>query len=221
MKYWLPATLLTIIFILSGCNNNSVNKEDTKIKELKKAPQVSYINKNDKNSKALLLKGAKISKKTQIEIGKHLTSNINSKGVEAALIYCNTRAMHITDSISNAEGVSIKRLAKKYRNPINEMSDTESIIYKQFVIEWLNNAPIDSKLAIDKNGHPVYYKPMFVTKNCLQCHGSIDEDISAASQKFIANKYPNDKAVDFKDGQPRGMWAITFTDINVGKVKKH
>lgn len=219
MKYWLLSSFTIIILILSGCNNNSEKREDTKVKELKKSPQVFYINKNDKNSKALLLKGAKIAKITQIEIGKHLTNSINNKGVEAALNYCHTKAMHITDSISNAEGVIIKRLAKKNRNPINEMSDNETIIYKQFILEWLNNKPLDSKLAIDNNGHPVYYKPMFITKNCLQCHGSIDNDISAASQNFIANKYPHDKAVDFKNGQPRGMWAITFTDINVGKAK--
>jgi len=25
--------------------------------------------------------------------------------------------------------------------------------------------------------------------------------------------YPNDKAIDFEIGDPRGMWAITFNDI--------
>ena len=31
----------------------------------------------------------------------------------------------------------------------------------------------------------------------------------------ITELYPNDKAINFEDGHPRGMWAITFNDITV------
>ncbi len=84
-------------------------------------------------------------------------------------------------------------------------------------MEWLAHKSLKSKLAIDENGHPVYYKPIILTNNCLVCHGKPGESIPDNLAEKIAELYPDDKAINFEAGHPRGMWAITFSKITVNK----
>jgi hypothetical protein len=44
---------------------------------------------------------------------------------------------------------------------------------------------------------------------CLSCHGK-REQIPAPTLNAINQLYPNDKAFDFKEGDLRGIWHITF-----------
>jgi cytochrome c551/c552 len=42
---------------------------------------------------------------------------------------------------------------------------------------------------------------------CIKCHGG-KTDITESTQKMIAQKYPNDKAIGYQMGDLRGMWKI-------------
>ena len=50
---------------------------------------------------------------------------------------------------------------------------------------------------------------------CLTCHGKPGETIPTNLAKKIEELYPDDKAINFEAGQPRGMWEITFNDIKL------
>lgn len=211
MKYFLKYLGLSMVVLIVGCTtdtqkNNDENKADDGVK-------VSYVFQNDKETKSLKKRGAVITKLSTIAIGGALKKAIKKGGIEYALEFCNHEANRITDSLSKANNVVIKRVAKKNRNPNNEANALESKIYKQYIMEWLTNKTLTPKLAINENGHPVYYKPIILNNNCLVCHGKPGENIPENISAKIAELYPDDKAINFEDGHPRGMWAITFTDI--------
>ena len=50
-------------------------------------------------------------------------------------------------------------------------------------------------------------KPIFVEDACLACHGSKDK-----RPFFIVDKYPEDRAFDFKTGDLRGMVEVLFPE---------
>jgi len=216
MKY--PTIIISFVLIISllSCTNE-VKQSDEKQKVSDENIRISYVYQNDEQTKSVKKRGAVIAKVSTVALGKALQSAIKEGGPEQALTFCNHQAIKITDSLSKAEGAVIKRVAKKNRNPENEMSAVESKVFKQFLMEWLSGKTLEAKLTIDENNHPVYYKPILTTKNCLVCHGKPGKNIPENMADKIAELYPEDKAINFEDGHPRGMWVISFPEIKVNK----
>ncbi len=232
MKYTL-LWLAGVSLLLASCGsrlekkekahqNQDVNIETSKesIKPPHKPAQkpVDYVDiKDDSTRKALMEQGRIIAARTQRALGKELKSAIKSGGLEYAVAYCNTKAMPLTDSMSTTYHVDIRRLAKKFRNPENETNKVESEIFKNYVLAYIEKRPMYEGLSPDNSGHPVYYRPIKVDNLCLSCHGKPGEHIPNQLATKIASLYPDDKAINFELGQPRGMWAITFKDYKVAQ----
>jgi uncharacterized lipoprotein YehR (DUF1307 family) len=216
MKYLLIIINITIILSFTSCSpcDNSTEKEDNNSNADVK---VSYVYQNDAQTKNIKRKGATIVKLATLTLGKALNKAVLEDGAEKAIDFCSHQAMSITDSLATAEGVTIRRLAKKNRNPENETNAVESKIYKQYVMEWLSKRPLEPKITIDNDGHPVYYKPIIINQKCLTCHGKPGETMPENIASKIKELYPNDKAINFEDKHPRGMWAITFNNIKIGE----
>jgi hypothetical protein len=204
--------------ILAGCFNQS---EDSKNEQnVQKDTQLyngptNYLQLNDSLSKALINQGNSIAQKAGLSLQKALKAAINEGGLEYAIQFCNVEALPITDSVSESESVEIKRLAKKYRNTLNKTDSVESEIYKTYILDWLSGKPLKPSIMADENHHPVYYNPIYVGALCLNCHGEVGTNINPDLAATISKLYPDDKATNFKQGQLRGMWAITFNGIKV------
>jgi hypothetical protein len=52
----------------------------------------------------------------------NLKTAITNGGIEEAIKFCNTNAIPLTDSISNAKQLSISRISHKNRNLLNKAS---------------------------------------------------------------------------------------------------
>ncbi len=166
--------------------------------------------------KHLIIEGESLSKQVAVVLQKNLKSAIKNHGIDGAIGFCHGKAISLTDSVAKAHHVTIRRSAKKFRNPFNETSKLESDVYKQYVLDWLGNKPLKPQIIVDKNGRPVYYGLIKLNKKvCLQCHGLPGKDMPVEREKRIKQLYPGDKAVNFKFGQPRGMWVITFPEYKV------
>jgi len=222
MKAILLKSIIGIIlfFIITGCSNQKAEKKSNSQKNIStsldlKEGTYEYIVLDDSLKKELIKKGAKIAKLTASHLQKTLKNAIKEDGLEYAIEICNIDALNLTDSISKSESVQIKRLAKKYRNPVNETDSAESELFKSYILEWLGGRQLNPKIIPDDNGHPVYYNPIYVDKLCLNCHGEIGTNIESKLAKLINELYPDDKATNFKQGQLRGMWSITFTKYKV------
>lgn len=223
------ATLSILLF--SACMNNSVKKTATDQKSpetevqtntteqqplVEKLAQRNELNlKNDSIRTFLLTQGRIIASRTQRAIKAELQAAMRAGGLEQAVSTCSVKAMPLTDSISSVYDVSIRRLAKKNRNPANATNKEEDEIYKAYLLAWIEQRPLYESLVADQDGHPVYYRPIKVDGLCLNCHGSVGEQIPQNLAGKIAALYPEDKAIDFKEGQLRGMWAITFNEYQV------
>ena len=210
--------IITLPFLVVSCFNQTGYSEQTKTTSVVSSDQnesSEYVKLNDSLKGLLINSGNKISHKAGLSLKNALKNAINEGGLEYAIEFCNIEAIPITDSVSITESVEIKRLAKKYRNPLNETDSVESEIYKTYILDWLSGKPLKPRIIPNENQHPVYYNPIFVGALCLNCHGEVGSNIQLDLANTIQELYPEDKAIDFKQGQLRGMWAITFNSIKV------
>lgn len=221
---WTLLLLSGILISFSCCNSSGKLKEKTIEKKAYHPADIKpdttiYIVLNDSMKEYFTTQGKLISIRTKKAIQQALKNAIKEGGLIYALEYCNVNALPITDSVSISEHVQIRRLAKKNRNPLNETNQIESDIYKSYVIKWINGQVMYPMVIPGRNNHPMYFDPMLVEDLCLNCHGKPNEQINPELMKKITELYPNDKAIDFKVGELRGMWAITFLDYVVTDLK--
>jgi len=57
--------------------------------------------------------------------------------------------------------------------------------------------------VVSVDGKERVYVPLLVEKGCLKCHGPVAK-IDPKVRELIEKKYPEDRAVDFKEGDLRG-----------------
>jgi hypothetical protein len=209
--------LLSVLSVSCKQSKTNTNKTNTKeTEEIKKSVPVVLVW-SDSLDKALRDRAFKAAAITTRVLGKKLHLLVKKEGPEYAVEFCSKEAMRLTDSVSNAMGLNIRRLAKKYRNPDNETLGKDSLIFKKYIIDWLAHQPLNEQIIINKRGNPVYYNPIRVKHFCLTCHGEPGKTMNPDLAEKIKKHYPEDKATGFKEGQLRGMWVITFPQYTVKK----
>ncbi len=143
------------------------------------------------------------------ELQQHLKADPSGK---EALDFCSSKAEEITKSINDKlpEGASVRRTALNYRNKNNAPDPID-----QGIMEVFKKAADEHKLTpqniikIEDGNYTRYYKPLLTKAVCLKCHGT---EVSDDLKNLIKEKYPNDKALGFKNGDFRG--------VIVSRVKK-
>ena len=108
--------------------------------------------------------------------------------------------------IMEKDGYKIRHASARNRNPVNAATPDEINILESFD----RNREIKGQWDIvetDGKKFQRYMKPIFVEDACLACHGSKDK-----RPKFIIDKYPEDRAYDFKTGDLRGMVEVMFPE---------
>ncbi|MBS9767504.1 MAG: DUF3365 domain-containing protein [Flavobacteriaceae bacterium] len=155
--------------------------------------------------------GMKYALTTKAVLGKNLIGQLTKNGAVSALSFCNERAYPLTDSVSTAQKVSIKRVSDKYRNPKNQANDKELTYIEKFK-KALVNGEKPTPIIDKKDGKVHFYAPIITNAMCLQCHGTPNEQIQPKTFAKIKELYPNDNATGYKANQVRGMWSITFDE---------
>ena len=87
--------------------------------------------------------------------------------------------------------------------------------FSHYAAELEKGQELNPVIRPNADGHPVYYNPILIAALCLNCHGEVGKTVPSELAETIQNLYPQDKATDLKQGQLRGMWAITFTEMKV------
>ena len=140
-----------------------------------------------------------ITKVAFSELSGKLKSVIDTGGFVAAIDFCSIEALPLTERIGDKYGVTLERISEKCRNPENKA----------------NNADIKVLAGFSEHTSPVldqnqYYAPIYTQGLCLNCHGTIGVELKEELYTKIAAKYPKDLAVDYKEGELRGAWKVTF-----------
>lgn len=149
--------------------------------------------------------GDRITASVQATLLQQVSEAIREGGAAFAVTYCNTRAVPLTDSMGDHHQVLIQRLSNKIRNPENAIKSAADMD------AWEKLAAGEAEFIIpNEQGDVLYYKPIITgMPTCLKCHGS-NAEIDEKTRHIINQKYPGDKAVNYKLGDLRGMWKITF-----------
>jgi len=111
-------------------------------------------------------------------------------------------------SIGAENGWTVRQVASKYRNPDHAPAGPE----ETQVVDLLASHPEITGLwepATPVQGAGVnYYRRIDVQASCLACHGSKD-----SRPAFVTERYPADRAFNFKPGDLRGMYAVFIPEV--------
>ncbi|MDO4728216.1 MAG: DUF3365 domain-containing protein [Bacteroidota bacterium] len=183
--------LLGIVLIFTSCTNKVAKLDDNQRNEYLKI-------------------GDSISLETQKILLSNVSRQIQQNGVIAALDFCNTHALSLTNTLTT-KGIQVQRLTDKNRNPNNLIHDD---LDRKAWEQLKNNFSSDNTsetLVLEDEDKVYYYKSIPLgMPACLNCHGSKQNEISAEVQEVLRIKYPDDRATDYKLGELRGMWKLTF-----------
>ena len=141
-----------------------------------------------------------------------LLNQVQANGVASALDVCSDTAQVLTNEFGLQRGVFIKRISVKNRNTNNIPDAYEQNALNSFQ-EMLRNKKLDGKTELAelvKEGgftYLRYMKPILIQPECLNCHGSESTMLEEVS-RLIAQRYPNDKALDYKPGELRGAVSL-------------
>lgn len=128
-----------------------------------------------------------------------LTSELESGGPTGAIVVCRDMAPMIADAVSTEHGLAIGRTSARLRNPANTGPEWVSMVVGEGFGEQATFAGPDGALGVTL--------PIRTSAPCLACHGpsdGLDPDVLAA----LADNYPDDRAVDFAEGDLRGWFWI-------------
>lgn len=187
------AISIFLIFFFASC----------KTKQQKVADTVNSIDTAD-----LLKKGDTITNRVQKLLLTNVMLAMKAGGPGNAITFCNVHALALTDSLTSEYNCLIHRVSDKYRNPANipTVNDLE-------ILAAMSSAKAMKPLVVSEDGQIVYYRPIkIVMPSCLRCHGSAGKEIDTKTLDIIREKYPNDLATGYKEGDLRGLWKITFLE---------
>ncbi|SFZ97486.1 Cytochrome c family protein [hydrothermal vent metagenome] len=124
----------------------------------------------------------------------------------SALEFCTVKANDITNEVNKKlpANVKVRRTAVKVRNSSQNQPDALDMkIMTEYIsaIDEKTFTPKDIKVVEDADTTRVY-KPLLAQGACLKCHGT---NISKEISKSLEENYPHDKAVNFKEGDLRGV----------------
>lgn len=156
-----------------------------------------------------------------VQVGKSIVANtfdtlrsslltaINSQGIDGAITFCNEKAYPLTATY--ADSVVIRRTAVRYRNPNNKPDSLELLVFDE--MEGLMKStkiPNAKVVRSASTGEIHFFQPILLQAMCLNCHGAPRKQIQDATLTRIQQIYPDDRAVNFKEGDLRGLWHIIF-----------
>jgi len=176
---------------------------------------LSANNKQGKKKKEHTYKSEKkIAKKAIKKLLKNFQSNfkpaMKKGGPVGATEFCSQKATSITEKVNSSlkDGVSIKRVTLKPRNPKNLATGQEAKILGS-LNELQQNGVVLPKMLVQKidDKHIKVIKPIMIKPMCVVCHGTSDK-LDQKAYEAIKKNYPDDKATGYKAGDLRGAFVV-------------
>ncbi|MBL9156915.1 MAG: DUF3365 domain-containing protein [Verrucomicrobiales bacterium] len=143
--------------------------------------------------------GAAAAKTLMENLGGQLKAALAAGGPVSAIRVCQQVAMPLTGAAgSSIEGVSVRRVTLKPRNPANQPDATDSAVLAAM------QAQAKPEVEIRRvDGTIRYYHPLPVQEVCLTCHGD-PATFPPELSSILVELYPDDKATGYQTGELRG-----------------
>ena len=142
---------------------------------------------------------------------QRLQGELAAEGAAGAVDFCSGTALVLTDSLVAAEpaGTAVKRTSLRIRNPKNAPDSLELVALAWFDSARAAGALPQSYIQQAGPGEVRFYRPLVVQGFCTQCHGA-PEQIDAAVQQVLAERYPADAATGYAEGDLRGVIRVSL-----------
>jgi hypothetical protein len=186
MKYFIIVGICLLLF--SNCFDNAKSNDSAK----------NNVEQNYKEQ------GKEIAAKTFMSLSTNLQKAMKEGGVAKAVKYCNLAASPIVDSLQLVYNAKIKRTSLKIRNPNNRPTDTERMQLQRFRDQFDKGEALSSIIE-EKDNQINFYAPIQFMGLCGKCHGKIGKELKMEDYEIIQKLYPLDKAINYQNGDLRGM----------------
>jgi hypothetical protein len=134
---------------------------------------------------------------------RELADAFEAGGADLAINSCHIDSLLMTQRIAR-EGAAAGRTSDRLRNPTNTPRSWAADLVKA-------NAGRQARdvegFAVDLGDKLGVLRPISQRSICANCHGPADR-LSAGVRREIAERYPADRAVGFKEGEIRGWFWV-------------
>lgn len=164
---------------------------------------------NDADANALT-KARTISNEIMGKLRTALLDEMGKGGAAGAVQVCATVAQEIPQAYNQSHGQFVRRVSQGYRNPKDKPDKyelTKLRAFDQFNHEKQLAAEYSEVVTEKGKRYLRYMKPLIASAMCLQCHGE-KEKVAASVRQIIAEKYPQDKAFGYHEGDVRGAISV-------------
>lgn len=160
--------------------------------------------------------GDEITSATQQSLTAHLQEALAGGNLEAAISYCNLKALPITDSLAALYDATIRRVSLMTRNPENQPNEMERGLLDAYAYNQEQGLSLTDNVQKLDDETFLYNKPI-VIKNalCLSCHGRKGEELKDETFLQLEKLYPNDQATGYLMNDLRGMWSVELKKAEV------
>ncbi len=197
MKYFQLLLLSTLVLLVnSSCKDQQASRQED---QAPVSTEPDYMS-----------QGKEIAARTFGVLSSTLQQAMNKDGVPGAIDLCNLKAYPLVDSLSGAFDARIRRTSLKTRNPNNNPTMQETRILDRYQETVQNGGELQPLVVTLEDERHAFYAPIRVNAFCLKCHGVVGESLDEGHYALIRERYPNDKAIDYADGDLRGIWSIEF-----------
>ena len=175
--------------------------------------------KNNIDQKKAIMACDSVINDFQSSLKTELMKAMAAGGPENAISVCNTKAPAIAASYSSEDGLLIKRVSLKPRNPGNAPDEFEAIVLKTFGQTQSSEPQTYSELMTAPDGvvRLRYMKEIKTGDLCLNCHGDPGR-FSEGLKSSLTSLYPEDKAIGYTAGDSRGAFSLTLTYPQANKI---
>ncbi|MDM7460348.1 MAG: DUF3365 domain-containing protein [bacterium] len=143
---------------------------------------------------------------------ERLNTEYQQGGAERGVQVCAQVAQSLTRQIGREQGVQIRRVSTKNRNPRNAPDAWERQVLQRWERELKAGKEIGEVAEWrTERGKRVYryMRPIKIaTPLCLECHGT---QIKPEVRRLIRERYPNDKATGYQLGDLRGAFSVQIS----------
>ena len=136
-----------------------------------------------------------------------LEAAVKTGGPVAALSVCQIKAPELAKAISDEQGMAVKRVSLKNRNPVmGAANEWQTKVLNDFETRKAAGEDPATLAYAEVVDHEFrFMKAIPTAAVCLGCHGT---NLSPAVTAKLTELYPQDQAVGYKEGDLRGAFVV-------------